>query len=138
MCNILLTKNNTDMFEIEKFYEVFQPLAPTAEQNMHPAEKTFLCMQMVSCIIDHAVNVGLKDLLGVGYGSKIEQENETSWCDVNELCRRHPELRKSNVVSRKWRIENGFPSKGGYKCRQMYYDPDVIEWINQHLRGKKC
>jgi hypothetical protein len=88
-------------------------------------------------MIDKLVNVGYKDLLGIG-DVRNEQEQETCWCDIHELCRRHPELVKSNVISRKWRLENGFPCKGGYKSRQMYYEPDVIEWINQHLRRKKC
>lgn len=84
------------------------------------------------------VNVGFKDLLDVGQNDNDDQEKGSCWCDVNELCRRHPELRRNNVVSRQWRTNNDFPSKGGYNCRQMYYDPDVIEWIDQHLRGKKC
>ncbi len=122
------------MNKLEKWCNDFQMLVPIDEKNVTPNEATFYCLQGVAYIIDQMVNVGFKDLLGVGVDKMNEQTNESCWCDLDELCRRHPELRTSNVVSRQWRIENNFPSKGGYKCRQMYYEPDVIEWINRHLR----
>lgn len=124
------------MNNLEKWCNDFQMLVPIDDKNITCNEATFHSLQGVAYIIDRMVNVGFKDLLGVGADKKTEQTDESYWCDVNELCRRHPELSKSNVVSRKWRLENGFPSKSGYKCRQMYYEPDVIEWINGHLRGK--
>ena len=124
------------MNDLEKWYADFQMLVPVDEKNISSNEATFHCLQGVSYLIDKMVNVGFKDLLGGGADKMNEQTNESCWCDIDELCRRHPELRKSNVVSRKWRLDNGFPSKGGYKCRQMYYEPDVIEWIDRHLRGK--
>lgn len=80
---------------------------------MNQSEATFYCLQGVSFLLDKMVNVGFKDLLGRGADKMNEQTNESCWCDIDELCRRHPELRKSNVVSRKWRLDNGFPSKGG-------------------------
>lgn len=124
------------MYDLEKWCADFQTLVPVDKKNVTQSEATFYCLQGVSYLFDRMVNVGFKDLLGVGADKTSEQTNETSWCDLEELCSRHPELRKSNVVSRKWRLENDFPAKGGYKCRQMYYEPDVIEWINGHLRGK--
>ena len=124
------------MYDLEKWCADFQTLVPVDEKNISSNEATFHCLQGVAYIIDKMVNVGVKDLLGVGAEKLTEQTNETCWCDLDELCRRHPELRKSNVVSRQWRIQNDFPSKGGYKCRQMYYEPDVIKWINERLRGK--
>lgn len=124
------------MNNLERWYSEFQTIVPAPEQNVNQSEATFYCLQGVSFLLDKMVNVGFKDLLGIGADKMNEQTNESCWCDLDELCRRHPELRKSNVVSRKWRLDNGFPFKGGYKCRQMYYEPDVIEWINGHLRGK--
>ena len=127
------------MYDLEKWCADFKTMVPVNEQNLNPNEATFYCLQAISYVMDKIINVGCKDLLGVsGDNNASEQAKEDSWCDVHELCRRHPELRKSNVVSRQWRLANNFPCKGAYKCRQMYYDPDVIEWINQHLRGKKC
>lgn len=115
--------------------ENFKDLVPL-EENTTPNEETFHTLQGVAYIIDKMVNVGLKDLMGIGAEKPAEQEKESNWCNLDELCRRHPELTKSKVVSRRWRLENGFPCKGGYKCRQMYYEPDVVEWINRHLMGK--
>lgn len=66
------------------------------------------------------------------------EESESGWCDADELCKRHPELSKSKVVSRQWRLDNDFPFNSGYKCRQIYYEPDVVDWINKHLRTNKC
>ena len=126
------------MNDLEKWCAEFRALVPTDENSITPNEATFHCLQGVSFLIDRMVNVGYKDLLGTGNDDVNKQEKESSWCDVNELCRRHPELRRSNVVSRQWRIENNFPCKSGYKCRQIYNDEDVKEWINQHMRGKKC
>lgn len=126
------------MYNLEQWCADFKTMVPVNEQNLTPNEATFYCLQAISYVVDKLINVGFKDLLGIGADKMSEQTNESCWCDLDELCRRHPELRRSNVVSRQWRLDNGFPSKGGYKCRQMYYDPDVIEWINQHLRGKKC
>lgn len=123
---------------IEKWCEEFQQIVPADERELTKDEATFRCLQGVAYVIDKMVNVGFKDLLGIGADKKNEQQNESCWCDLDELCRRHPELRRSNVVSRTWRLENNFPSKGGYKCRQMYYEPDVIEWIDRHLREEKC
>ena len=124
------------MNELDQWYTELKTLIPVDRQTLTTNESTFRYLQGVSYLIDKMVNVGFKDLLEVGQNDKDDQEKGSCWCDVNELCRRHPELRRSNVVSRKWRLDNGFPSKGGYKCRQMYYEPDVIEWINGHLRGK--
>ena len=121
--------------KLVKWCEEFKDLVPL-EANTTAKDETFHTLQGVAYIIDKMVNVGLKDLLGIGAGKPAEQENESKWCNLDELCRRHPELTKSKVVSRRWRLENGFPCKGGYKCRQMYYEPDVIEWINRHLMGK--
>lgn len=121
------------MYDLEKWYNEFQSIVPAPEQNVTQSEAAFYCLQGVLYLIDKMVNVGLKDLIGVCQNDNEEQENESCWCDVNELCRRHPELVKSNVMNRKWRLENGFPFRGGYKCRQMYNEQDVIEWINQHL-----
>lgn len=126
------------MYNLELLCAEFQKLVPANERILKINEATFYCLQGVSYLIDKMVNVGFKDMLEVGQTDNDDQEKGSYWCDVNELCRRHPELRRSNVVSRQWRTNNDFPSKGGYKCRQMYYDPDVIEWIDQHLRGKKC
>lgn len=124
------------MNDLEKWYADFQMLVPVDEKNISSNEATFHCLQGVSYLLDKMVNVGFKDLLGIGADKVNEQAKETCWCDLDELCRRHPELRRSNVVSRQWRQENDFPCKGGYKCRQLYYEPDVIEWIDRHLRGK--
>ncbi len=135
---VIKNKDNSIMTDLEKWYSEFQTIVPAPEQHTTQSEATFYCLQGVSYLIDKMVNVGFKNLLEVRQNDNDEQEKESCWCDVNELCRRHPELRKSNVVSRQWRLDNGFPSKGGYKCRQMYYEPDVIEWINRHLRGQKC
>ena len=126
------------MYNLELLCAELQKLVPANERISKTNEATFYCLQGVSYLIDKMVNVGFKDMLEVGQTDNDDQEKGSCWCDVNELCRRHPELRRSNVVSRQWRTNNDFPSKGGYKCRQMYYDPDVIEWIDQHLRGKKC
>lgn len=133
---VIKNKDNSVMTDLEKWCSEFQTIVPAREKNTTQSEVTFYCLQGVSYLIDKMVNVGFKDLIGVHQHDNDEQEKGSCWCDVNELCRRHPELRKSNVVSRQWRLDNGFPSKGGYKCRQMYYEPDVIEWINGHLRGK--
>ncbi len=127
------------MNELEKWLCEFNTLVPTKDATITPNEATFYCLQGVAFMIDKMVNVGYRGLLGVGDSSNEQkQEQETCWMDVNELCRRHPELRKSNVQSRQWRLANNFPCKGAYKCRQMYYDPDVIGWINQHIRGENC
>lgn len=126
------------MNELEKWCADFQEIVPVDERELTKDEATFRCLQGVAYVIDKMVNVGYKGLLGIGRDSLVAPDNLSPWCDLDELCRRHPELRRSNVVSRTWRLENNFPSKGGYKCRQMYYEPDVIEWIDRHLREKKC
>ena len=125
------------MNELEKWYREFQTIVPAPEKNMTQAEATFYCLQGVSYLVDKMVNVGFKGLLGVCQNENGEQEKESCWCDVHELCRRHPELIKSNVISLQWLLANNFPCKGAYKCRQMYHEQDVIAWINQHLRGQK-
>ena len=126
------------MNELEKWLCEFKTLVPTEDATITPNEATFYCLQGVAFMIDKMVNVGYRGLLGVGDSSNEQkQEQETCWMDVHELCRRHPELRKSNVISRQWRLSNNFPCKGAYKCRQMYHEQDVNEWINQHLRAQK-
>lgn len=127
------------MNDFEQWCADFMTMVPINEQKLTPNEATFYCLQSISYVIDKLINVGYKDLLGVSSdNASNEQAKEDSWCDVHELCRRHPELRKSNVISRKWRLKNDFPCKCNYKTRQIYYEPDVEEWINKHLRGKKC
>lgn len=126
------------MNELEKWCADFQEIVPVDERELTKEEATFRCLQGVSYVIDKLVNVGFKDLLCVGHDASAVREEPSLWCDLDEICRRHPELRRSNVVSRQWRLENDFPCKGGYKCRQMYYEPDVIEWIDRNLREKKC
>jgi hypothetical protein len=126
------------MYNLEQFCADFQKLVPVCEHSKTQAEATFYCLQGISYVFDKLVNVGYKELLGVGGDTMKKQENESCWCNIHELCMRHPELRKSNVVSRQWRLENDFPSKCSYKSRQIFYEPDVVEWIDQHLRGKKC
>lgn len=126
------------MNELEKWCADFQEIVPVDERELTKEEATFRCLQGVSYVIDKLVNVGFKDLLCVGHDASAVREEPSLWCDLDELCRRHPELRRSNVVSRTWRLEKGFPFKGGYKCRQMFYEPDVVAWINQHMREEKC
>ena len=126
------------MYKLEQLCAEFQKLLPANEQRLTTTEATFYCLQSISYVFDKIVNVGYKGLLGACADEVNVQASENCWCDLDELCRRHPELRRSNVVSRKWRLANGFPCKGGYKCRQIFYEPDVVEWIDQHLRGKKC
>lgn len=123
---------------LEKWLSEFQTMVPTDMKRMTLEEANFFCLQGISFMIDKMVNVGYRDLIGKETEKKDTPEDESSWCNINELCKRHPELCKSNVVSRQWRLDNNFPSKGGYKCRQIFYEPDVVEWIDQHLRGKKC
>lgn len=126
------------MNRIEKWCEEFQQIVPADEHELTKDEATFRSLQGVAYVIDKMVNVGYKGLLGIGRDSLVAPDNLSPWCDLDELCRRHPELRRSNVVSRTWRLEKGFPFKGGYKCRQMFYEPDVVAWINQHMREEKC
>lgn len=126
------------MSKLDDWMDEFKRIVPSNEKLLTSNEATFYCLQGVAYVFDKIVNTGYKDLLGVGRDAPSAQDEWSNWCDINELCRRHPELRRSNVVSRQWRLENNFPSKGGYKCRQMYYEPDVIEWIDRHLREEKC
>ncbi len=126
------------MSDLEQWCTDFKTMVPVNEQKLTPYEATFYGLQSISYVMDKIINVGFKNLLGVGGDNASEQTKEDSWCDVNELCRRHPELRKSNVVSRQWRLAHSFPCKCSYKTRQIYYEPDVIEWIDRNLRGKKC
>lgn len=123
------------MDELDKWCSEFRAIVPVNEQTLTPNEAAFHCLQGVSYLIDKLVNVGYKNLLTADVNDSSE-EDTTRWCTIEELCNRHPELRKSNVVSRSWRLENNFPCKSGYKCRQMFFEPDVIEWINHHFRGK--
>ena len=126
------------MIDFEQWCTDFKTKVPVNEQKLTPNEKAFYCLQGVSYMIDQLVNVGFKDILGVGCNNSQNEESESCWCGVDELCKRHPELSKSKVVSRQWRLDNDFPFKSGYKCRQMYYEPDVVDWINKHLRTNKC
>lgn len=125
------------MNEIEKWFDEFGRIVPDKGESMTSQEANFRCLQGVSYIIDKMVNVGYRDLLGIGKEKENVQENKSSWCDIEELCMRHPELIKSKVISRKWRLENHFPCVGEYKCRQRYYEPDVNRWIEERMK-KKC
>lgn len=123
--------------KIEKWVEEFERIVPADNKNMTSEEVNFRCLQGVSFLIDKMVNVGYHDLLGIGREKEKVQENKSSWCDIEELCMRHPELIKSKVISRKWRLENHFPCVGEYKCRQRFYEPDVQRWIEERMK-KKC
>ena len=91
----------------------FQENGARKRTEPDPKGSNLLLLTGGAYLIDKIVNVGFKDLIGVHQNDNGEQEKGSCWCDVNELCRRHPELRRSNVVLRKWRLDNGVPSKGG-------------------------
>lgn len=123
---------------LKDLYDFYGNVRNAIDLNGGDADKQglFYALQCVTYCMDKVVNTCVyQDLLGVQSSSEVVEE-KSAWCDLDELCRRHPELLRSKVKSRKWRLENDFPCNSEYKCHQMYYDPDVCEWIQTHLKKK--
>lgn len=54
------------MIDFEQWCTDFKTKVPVNGQKLTPNEKAFYCLQGVSYMIDQLVNVGFKDILGVG------------------------------------------------------------------------
>lgn len=132
-----MQENNT----LQDLYDFYGNVRNAIDSNVDgntDKQGMFYALQGVAFCIGKLVNVyGYHDLLGMPEMDKVGA-TKSNWCDLNELCKRHPELCKSKIKSRQWRLENDFPCKSGYKCKQMYYEPDVQEWIMRNKNRKKC
>lgn len=56
---------------------------------------------------------------------------DTGWYNIDEVCRKYL-LPKNNIKSRKWRIENGFPThQDGAYTSVRFNASEVEEWLSK-------
>lgn len=58
--------------------------------------------------------------------------NPSNCYTAKEICIRIPQMSYNDVKDRQWRIANGFPNNPTYKGKQLFYEPDVLKWLEEH------
>lgn len=58
--------------------------------------------------------------------------NPSNCYTAKEICQRIPQLSYNDVKDRKWRVANDFPNNPTYKGKQLYHEPAVLKWLEEH------
>ena len=65
--------------------------------------------------------------------ARLTRNNETDWYDIKGLCEKY-HLPINHIKSRKWRLENSFPTyQDGPYCRVAFKGSSVEKWIEEKL-----
>lgn len=68
----------------------------------------------------------------------LEGQPDSDWYDIDEICVKY-RLPKNNIKSRKWRLQNDFPTyQDSAYSRVSFRGKEVEQWMNDRLGGRKC